>query len=95
MTVAEIPADYESRLSRGCWHSSGTTSYWPSWRATPTAIAKMSWHSRRAPGLDTEVLRSRYQNELRPTLGRPDREDLTLEPSIELIAEVSGRAPRP
>ena len=28
----------------------------------------------RGPGLDPEVLRSRYRDELRPTLGRPDRE---------------------
>jgi hypothetical protein len=47
------------------------------------------------PGLDTEVLRTRYRDELRPTLGRPDREDLTLELWLEMIAEIRGRARRP
>lgn len=44
----------------------------------------------RGPGLDTEVLRSRYRDELRPTLGRADREDLTLGLWIEMIHEVTG-----
>ena len=47
------------------------------------------------PGLDTDVLRSRYRDELRPTLARPDREDLTLELWIEMISEISSRARRP
>jgi hypothetical protein len=46
------------------------------------------------PGLDTDVLRSRYRDALRPTIGRPDREHLTLELWIEMIAEVTGQAPR-
>jgi hypothetical protein len=32
------------------------------------------------PGLDIDVLRARYVEELRPKLGRLEREDLTLEP---------------
>lgn len=46
------------------------------------------------PGLDTEVLRSRYRDELQPTLGRSDRKDLALELWIEMISEMSGRARR-
>jgi hypothetical protein len=37
--------------------------------------------------LDVQVLRGRYQTELRPYLGRPEREDLTLELWVEMILE--------
>lgn len=37
--------------------------------------------------LDVEVLRQRYQAELRPYLGRPEREDLTLGLWVEMIVE--------
>ena len=39
-------------------------------------------------GLDPAVLRQRYEEELRPYLGRPEREDLTLQLWLEMIAEV-------
>jgi len=42
-----------------------------------------------------DVLRVRYQDELRPTLGRPDREDLTLDLWVEMILEVTGPARTP
>jgi len=37
----------------------------------------------------------RYQAELTPTLGRPDREDLTLDLWVEMILEVTGPARTP
>jgi hypothetical protein len=37
--------------------------------------------------LNVEVLRRRYRDELRPLLGRPQREDLTLELWVEAIEE--------
>lgn len=43
------------------------------------------------PGLDVEVIRKRYQEELRFQLGNPEREDLTLALWIEMIAEVQVR----
>ena len=43
------------------------------------------------PGLDIEVLRARYVEELRPKLGKPEREDLTLELWIEIIEETRQR----
>jgi hypothetical protein len=46
----------------------------------------------RGPGLDIDVLRRRYQKELRPKLGRPEREDLTLRLWIEIIEELRGGA---
>jgi hypothetical protein len=45
----------------------------------------------RGPGLDIDVLRARYVEELRPKLGRPEREDLTLKLWIEIIEETRQR----
>lgn len=42
------------------------------------------------PGLDPEVLRERYQSELRWQLGRPEREDTTLDFWLEMIAEITA-----
>ena len=103
VTIAEIPDDYESRLIDmkvgGLTHLRLLA-----FERHGLVLAKLSRNTDRdredvvalalGPGLDTDVLRSRYRDELRPTLGRPDREDLTLELWIEMIAEVSGRAPR-
>jgi hypothetical protein len=38
--------------------------------------------------LNLEVLRKRYRRELRPYLGNPEREDLTLKLWIETISEI-------
>jgi hypothetical protein len=43
----------------------------------------------RGPGLDVSVLKSRYERELRPLLGRPGREDATLSLWIAIIQEVN------
>jgi len=43
------------------------------------------------PGLDIDLLRARYVEELRPKLGRPAREDLTLALWIEIIEESKQR----
>ncbi len=49
----------------------------------------------RGPGLDVSILKSRYERELRPRLGRPDREDLTLSLWCAIVEEVNqGRARR-
>ncbi len=40
------------------------------------------------PGLDPQVLKQRYESELRHQFGRPEREDLTLELWLEMIQEV-------
>ena len=44
------------------------------------------------PGLDIDLLRARYVEELRPKLGRPEREDLTLTLWIEIIEETKQRS---
>lgn len=43
------------------------------------------------PGLDPEVLRRRYDRELRYQFGRPEREDLTLDLWLAMIQEVHER----
>lgn len=47
------------------------------------------------PGLDPAVLRERYQSELRWQLGRPEREDTTLDLWLEMIAEVTAAQGQP
>lgn len=42
------------------------------------------------PGLDVKVLRERYEGEMRPCLGNPAREDLTLQLWIEMIQEIQA-----
>jgi hypothetical protein len=44
-------------------------------------------HLARAVPLDLELLKTRYEREVRPFLGRPDREDLTLKLWIDAIEE--------
>ena len=44
-------------------------------------------HLARTVPFDTTILRERYQKELRPYLGNPKREDLTLRLWIEAIEE--------
>ena len=44
----------------------------------------------RGPGLDVEILQQRYRQELRPKIGRPDRDDLTLHLWLEIIEEIQS-----
>lgn len=44
-------------------------------------------HLARTVPFDLDILRDRYQTELRVYLGNPDREDLTLRLWIEMIEE--------
>ena len=48
----------------------------------------------RGPGLDVAVLRDRYAQELRFQLGRPDREDLTLQLWVDIIEELRAATSR-
>ena len=50
-------------------------------------------HLGRAVPLDLNVLATRYRDELRPYLGRPEREDLTLKLWIEAIQEERATPP--
>lgn len=48
-------------------------------------------HLARAAGFDVDKLRNRYEQELRPYLGNPEREDLTLWLWVEMIEEDRGQ----
>ena len=102
VTIAEVPDDYESRLidmNVQCLTHVRLLAF----ERHDLVLAKLARNTdrdredvvalARGPGLDTALLRSRYREELRPTLSRPDREDLTLDLWIEMIAEVTGQAP--
>jgi hypothetical protein len=100
VTVADVPQDYESRLS---------TVFQDRFRHLrllalerhDLVLAKLARNSdrdredvallARDVGLDVAVLRSRYKEELRPYLGVPGREDLTLSLWIEIIEEVKRK----
>lgn len=103
VTVAEIPDEYESRLID--MEVGGLTHLrLLAFERHDLVLAKLARNTDRdredvvalalGPGLEPQVLRSRYRDELRPTLGRPEREDLTLELWIEMIDEVGGGALR-
>jgi hypothetical protein len=47
------------------------------------------------PGLDPAVLQERYTSELRWQLGRPEREDTTLDLWLEMIAEATAAQGKP
>lgn len=95
--VATVPEDYESRLAiafAGEFKRLRIRAF----ERHDLVLAKLERNSdrdredlvalARGPGLDISVLQSRYEQELRPFLGRPDREDLTLSLWIAILKEV-------
>jgi hypothetical protein len=50
------------------------------------------FHLAKSIPLDTAVLRKRYEDEMRPNLGNPDREDLTLGLWLEAIEEERSKS---
>ena len=58
---------------------------------TVTENAAVQSGSRCAVPLDLDVLKERYQKELRWQMGNPQREDLTARLWIEVIEEERGR----
>lgn len=100
VTVADVPDNYEERLTVAPGVSL------PNLRLRvferhDLVLAKLTRNIDRdredvasvaaGPGLDVDVLRTRYATELRYKLGRPEREDLTLDLWIEIIEEMKGR----
>jgi Nucleotidyltransferase of unknown function (DUF6036) len=94
--MIDYPADYEKRLVE---MFPGAFRYLRLWALDPYDLA-LSKLSRNFPRdredvryladkvpLDLAILRSRYETEMRPYLGTPDREDLTLQLWIEDIEE--------
>jgi hypothetical protein len=103
VTIADVPDDYDTRLID--MNVGGLTHLrLEAFERHDLVLAKLARNIdrdredlialARGPGLDVEVLRERYRQELRPKLGRPDRDDLTLRLWVEMIEEIqsSGRA---
>jgi Nucleotidyltransferase of unknown function (DUF6036) len=101
VTVADVPDDYDTRLET--MDIEGLTRLrLKVFERHDLVLAKLCRNIdrdredvvalARGPGLDSDVLRQRYQKELRPKLGRPEREDLTLRLWIEIIEEIRGGA---
>ncbi|NOT45997.1 MAG: hypothetical protein HOP14_15460 [Acidobacteria bacterium] len=99
VTVADVPDDYDTRLIP--MNVDGLTRLrLRAFERHDLVLAKLCRNIDRdredvvalgrGPGLDIDVLRQRYRDELRPKLGRPDREDLTLQLWIEMIEELRG-----
>ena len=101
VSVAATPDDYEQRLSE---MFAGAFSRVRLFALDPydLALTKLERnldqdvedirHLARVVPFDLEVLKRRYEDELRPYLGRPDREDLTLRLWIEIIEEDRGKS---
>jgi hypothetical protein len=99
VTVVTCPEGYEGRLVEflhGTWNRLRLFALDP----YDLALAKLERNLQRdrddvlylarAAHLDLDLLRKRYSAELRPYLGRPEREDLTLNLWIEMIQESRG-----
>ena len=96
VTVAQVPDSYNERLTE---MFPGTFKYLRLFALDPydLSLSKLERnqqvdrddvkHLARAVPLDLAVLQERYYKELRPYLGVPDREDLTLKLWIEAIEE--------
>jgi hypothetical protein len=100
VTVADVPDNYDERLTT-VLDASFEKLQFRIFERYDLVLAKIVRNNDRdradvaaiagGPGLDIEVLRARYVQELRPKLGRPEREDLTLELWIEIIEETTQR----
>ena len=98
--VAHVPENYEERLSE---ISPKAFKHLRLFALDPydLALSKLErnvqrdrddvMHLARTVPFDMEVLKDRYQKELRWQLGNPDREDLTLRLWIEAIQEERGK----
>ena len=94
--VADVPDNYDERLTTAL-DASFEKLQFRIFERHDLVLAKIVRNNDRdradvaaiagGPGLDIDVLRARYVKELRPKLGRPEREDLTLELWIEIIEE--------
>jgi uncharacterized nucleotidyltransferase DUF6036 len=104
VTVAPIPEDYDQRLTEmfpGTFEHLRLLAFDP----YDIALAKLERNIQRDRDdvkylarivpFDLDVLRDRYEKELRPILGNPDREDLTLQLWREAIEEERSRRPKP
>ena len=100
VTVATVPEDYDQRLTEmfpGAFRRLRLLAFDP----YDLALAKLERniqrdrddvkHLARTIPFDLEALKDRYMKELRPLLGNPNREDLTLRLWVEAIEEERRR----
>jgi uncharacterized nucleotidyltransferase DUF6036 len=100
VTVATVPEDYEQRLTEmfpGSFRHLRLLAFDP----YDLALAKLERNSQRdrddvkhlarTTPFDLDMLQDRYRKELRPLLGVPEREDLTMRLWIKMIEEDRGR----
>ncbi|MGE3512692.1 MAG: DUF6036 family nucleotidyltransferase [Vicinamibacterales bacterium] len=101
VTVADVPADYDTRLIP--IHVDGLARLrLRAFERHDLVLAKLCRNIdrdredvvalARGPGLDIDVLRQRYRDELRPKLGRPEREDLEQGAGAALASRHPGRS---
>lgn len=96
VAIASVPEDYDQRLTEmfpGTFKHLRLLAFDP----YDVALAKLERniqrdrddvkHLARTIPFDFDVLKERYEKELRPLLGNPTREDLTLRLWLEAIAE--------
>jgi hypothetical protein len=103
VTVADVPDNYEERLTTAL-DASFEKLQFRIFERHDLVLAKIVRNNDKdradvaaiagGPGLDIDVLRARYVEELRPKLGMPEREDFTLELWIEIIEETRQRRQR-
>jgi hypothetical protein len=100
VTIASVPDDYESRLID--FQVAGLRRLkLKVFERHDVVLAKLCRNIDKdredvsafatGPGLDTELMTTRYREELRPVLARPEREDLTLQLWVEMIHELAAR----
>jgi len=100
VTIASVPEDYDQRLTEmfpGAFRRLRLLAFDP----YDLALAKLERniqrdrddvkHLARTIPFDLEALKDRYMKELRPLLGNPNREDLTLRLWVEAIEEERRR----
>jgi hypothetical protein len=96
VTIAQVPEDYDQRLTEmfpGAFKHLRLLAFDP----YDLALAKLERNVQRDRDdvkylariipFDLDVLKDRYRTELRPLLGNPEREDLTLRLWVEAIEE--------
>lgn len=103
VTIADCPYEYESRLIP-VFTNEFTNLRLMAFERHDLILAKLARNIDRdrqdlaamalGPGLDTALLRQRFASEMKPYIGNPKREELTLELWIEIINELEQRKRR-
>ena len=102
VTVAAVPEDYEERLTE-MFPGAFTRLRLLALDPYDLALSKLERNSQRDRDdvkflartipFDLQTLKQRYEKELRPNLGNPNREDLTLQLWMEAIQEERDKEP--